>query len=128
MSEETIKIQTTPAVPAGAETPMSNDDNRKSTHGGTFNQDTLSFCRGTNVEGSTARLVSPAANNREPASVSGLAVDSPIAVSVKPVDRRTLEGSTPGDFRTQAAPAAMPANPGPRQNVGQFKGSKFDGS
>jgi hypothetical protein len=35
-------------------------------------------------------------------------------ITVKPVDRRTITGSTPGDFRSQAAPAVMPAQPAPR--------------
>jgi len=41
-------------------------------------------------------------------------------ISIKPTDRRTITGSTPGDFRAQAAPAVLPANPGPREAVGQF--------
>jgi hypothetical protein len=38
-------------------------------------------------------------------------VPAPIA---KPVDRKTIEGSYPGDSRSQARPAAMPPNPAPR--------------
>lgn len=43
---------------------------------------------------------------------------------IKPVDRKTLEGSTPGDHRSQAAPAVLPPQPAPRavsdndENVG----------
>lgn len=39
----------------------------------------------------------------------------------KPVDRRTLAGSTPGDFSAEAAPAVLPANPGPRDGMGQSR-------
>ncbi len=48
--------------------------------------------------------------------------------AIKPVDRRTIEGSTPGDFRSQAAPAVLPDNPGPREGMGQSKvmSSKLD--
>jgi hypothetical protein len=38
---------------------------------------------------------------------------------IKPVDRKTLEGSTPGDFRAQADDVTMPAQPGPRGETGQ---------
>jgi hypothetical protein len=51
---------------------------------------------------------------------SGLNVTSQVEVGpTKPVDRKTLEGSTPGDFRSQAADAVLPANPGPRDETGQ---------
>jgi hypothetical protein len=121
-------IQDTPAVPAGAETPITNDDrstSRKSTHGGTFNQDTLNFCRGTNVEGRAASLISPAANTREAATVSGMAVDSPVAPSVQQVGHLAIQGSSaPGDFRVHGdyAKGALDKasdNGGPRQPVGQ---------
>lgn len=42
-------------------------------------------------------------------------------ITVTPVDRKTIEGSTPGDFRSQAAPAILPDNPGPRDPKGQSK-------
>jgi hypothetical protein len=54
------------------------------------------------------------------------------AINVKPVDRRTIEGSTPGDFRSQASkpdlsPFANP--PGPRDGVcqSQVTSSKLQG-
>ncbi len=50
---------------------------------------------------------------------SGFGGVTAVPVSVKPVDRRTLEGSTPGDFRAKAAPAVLPNQPAPRQPVGQ---------
>ena len=45
---------------------------------------------------------------------------------IKPVDRKTITGSTPGDFRAKAADAVLPNNPGPREQMGQQKSSKFD--
>jgi hypothetical protein len=104
---------------AGGQKPLSNDDNRKSTHGGDFNQNTLSICRGENVTPGTAGPIAPAPNNREAASVSGFAVAAPLAVTVKPTDSRTIEGSYPGDHRAKAADAKLPANPAPRTPVGQ---------
>ncbi|MCU1271136.1 MAG: hypothetical protein JWN74_2430 [Acidobacteriaceae bacterium] len=53
----------------------------------------------------------------------GSQVPAPVA---KPVDRKTIEGSTPGDFRSNpgdvaAASVAIAAdNGGPRNRVGQF--------
>jgi hypothetical protein len=115
MSE--IKIQTTAADElAGGQTPLTTDDRRR---GGDFNQNTLSICRGENVTPGTAGPIAPAPNNREAATVGGMAVAAPLAVSVKPVDRRTIEGSTPGDFRARAADAVLPNQPGPRDAKGQ---------
>src|SRR5919108_6605081 len=52
---------------------------------------------------------------------SGMTVGSQVNVGpIKPVDRKTLEGSTPGDTRAKAAPAVLPNNPGPREQVGQI--------
>lgn len=52
-------------------------------------------------------------------SVTGVPV-----INVKPVDRRTLQGSTPGDFRAPASTSDITAfakdAPGPRDAVGQF--------
>ena len=47
-----------------------------------------------------------------------MSASSVVPISVKPVDRKTLEGSTPGDFRSQAADAVIPAQPGPRDQTG----------
>lgn len=125
MSTEDIKIQTSPAVPAGAQEPLQDDNEQKSRCGFTGSQVfPLSGRTGTNVEGRAARLISPAANNREGASVSGLAVDSPVAPSVKQVDHLAIQGSNaPNDFRVKAAPAVMPSQPAPRQPVGQAPNS-----
>jgi hypothetical protein len=56
---------------------------------------------------------------------SGFTVGSQVTVgAIKPVDRKTLEGSTPGDFRAPALSADVTAfaknSPGPREQVGQF--------
>lgn len=51
---------------------------------------------------------------------------------IKPVDRKTITGSTPGDFRAKPGDVAKPSldkaadNGGPRKSAGQFKGSKFE--
>ncbi len=56
---------------------------------------------------------------------SGLACGSQVSPCViKPVDRRTIEGSTPGDFRAPNLPVDITAPvknpPNPRERVGQF--------
>jgi hypothetical protein len=43
----------------------------------------------------------------------------PTPIVIKPVDRRTIQGSYPGDSRSQAAPVVMPNQPNPREAVGQ---------
>lgn len=54
-------------------------------------------------------------------TTSGMSVGSQVTVGpIKPVDRKTIIGSTPGDFRSQAAPAVLPNNAGPRESMGQF--------
>lgn len=56
---------------------------------------------------------------------SGMACGSPVTVGpIKPVDRKTLEGSTPGDFRSQAAPAVLPNQPGPREQMAGQRDSR----
>ena len=62
---------------------------------------------------------------------SGFAVASPIpAVTIKPVDRKTLQGSYPGDSRAPNSGAGVTDqfknSPGPREAVRQFVGSKFE--
>ena len=118
---EAIKIQTSsPDELAGGQTPLSPDQEQKSRSGFTGSQVfPLSGRTGTNVEGRAASLCSPAGNNRDPRFVAGMACDSPVAPTIKPVDRLTIEGSTPGDFRATAAPAVLPNQPGPREAKGQ---------
>jgi hypothetical protein len=64
----------------------------KNLSGHANDQNTLSFCRGA---------------------------ETSVSVSVKPVDRKTIEGSTPGDFRAKSADAVLPANPAPRAGMTQ---------
>jgi len=63
-------------------------------------------------------------NQQGSSTTSGMSVGSPIPVVVKPVDRLTIAGSTPGDHRAPALAADITASaknsPNPRENVGQF--------
>jgi hypothetical protein len=85
------------------------------------------------------RSAAAAANARPPQAVSlavhgngGKTVTTQPEVQVgaiKPVDRRTIEGSTPGDFRSQTVgQPVFPSNPAFREPVGQsqVKSSKLD--
>lgn len=66
------------------------------------------------------------AGSRPSESVSGINAGSGRGISVKPVDCRTITGSTPGDHRCKpgdtanASLAKAADNGGPRQRVGQF--------
>jgi hypothetical protein len=53
------------------------------------------------------------------ASNSAVTVPEGVTVVIKPVDRRTIQGSYPGDSRSQAANAVLPAQPGPRDTPQQ---------
>jgi hypothetical protein len=70
------------------------------------------------------------AGSRPSESVSGLNAGNGRAINVKPVDRRTIEGSTPGDFRKSGDTAkdsilrAANGQGGPRSPVGQFPNGK----
>ena len=102
-----------------------NNETRRGNEAGGTNQ--FSFCRGQNVEApssDSSLKTSPTPNNRENASVSGMNVTG-VSVSVKPVDRKTVEGSTPGDFRAKGAPAVLPNQPGPREGMGQVPNGRF---
>jgi len=119
----TVKIQSSPAPEAGAQQPLSTDAENGRVRGGDFNQDSMSFCRGAEVN------PGPAPSKVNPGQVNGVGEiapsDSPllgvagIGIAIKPTDRRTLEGSYEGDSRAQAADAKLPANPATRSNVGQ---------
>jgi hypothetical protein len=52
---------------------------------------------------------------------SGMSISSPVTVGpIRPVDRKTLAGSTPGDFRSgNVDHVVLPDNPGPREPKGQ---------
>ncbi len=110
------EIQDSPAVPQGAQQPLERRGNEQSV---TFR----SFPPAPEVQGSSARLISPnlanGAASRPVESVNSMFCSAPVAVSVRPVDRKTVEGSTPGDFRAKGVQPVMPANPAPRQPVGQ---------
>ena len=119
MSDE-IKIQTSaPDELAGGQQPLSADGEQKSRSGFVGSQVFRSFPPSPNVEGRAASLISPAANNRESASVNQMSVGAPVAPVVRPVDRKTLEGSYPGDTRAHAHDAVLPNQPGPRDPKGQ---------
>jgi hypothetical protein len=47
-------------------------------------------------------------------TTNNMTVPSVVPVSVKPVDRKTLEGSTPGDFRGPQVNVVMPPQLAPR--------------
>lgn len=115
---------------------LSPDDQRRSTHGGIFDQNTLSYCRGVEVEASSSNSdakFSPnnedGAASREPANVSGMSV-SGVAVSVKQTAHRAIEGSNgPADFRkggdtVKASLQSAADNGGPRAPMGQFPNGK----
>lgn len=66
----------------------------------------------------------------EPPNSGAMTVTSQVAVgAIKPVDRKTIEGSTPGDHRSPSRDTAKAAldkatdNGGPRQAMGQFANS-----
>ena len=64
---------------------------------------------------------------RNPDNTSGMSVSQNSAMSpivVKPVDRKTIEGSTPGDFRAKAAPVTMPAQGAVRQQMAGQQNSR----
>lgn len=57
-------------------------------------------------------------DSRNTGNTSGMTVSSQVTVGlVKPVDRLTITGSTPGDFRAQANDVQMPPQPAPRSET-----------
>lgn len=127
---DTVIQTTAPDELQGGQAPLA-PDSKKSTHGfDSADQNSLSFCRGQNVEagsGNNGRAVSPnnanGAASRESASVSGMCVSGRQQESAKLVDRRTIEGSGSyaGDTRAKGSPAVLPANPGPREPMTQAR-------
>lgn len=105
----------------GGEQPLTSPDRR----GNESAVNQLSFCRGVNVEVSNGRQSAVRPNNADGAasrpseSVSGMSLGGRAIETAQPVDRRTIEGSTPGDFRAQGSPAVLPNQPGPRDGMGQ---------
>lgn len=67
-----------------------------------------------------AEMVNLGRSNQAPSNTSGMTCGSQVGpIVVKPVDRRTIAGSTPGDFRAKGADAKLPENPNPRQPMTQ---------
>jgi hypothetical protein len=62
---------------------------------------------------------SPNAGLRVKASTPVVTVPEGVTVSVTPVDSKTLEGSYPGDHRSQTVGASLPAQTGPRDTPQQ---------
>ena len=91
-------------IAAEAKVVLSPDQAAGRVRGTDENQNPLSFCRGVEVT---------------PIAVSGFTEVQGIAVAVKPVDRRTIEGSYAGDSRAKGADAQLPLNPAPREPKGQ---------
>lgn len=136
MSDTTIKIQTTaPDQLAGGQAPLTPPPERRGNeHNQVF---PLTGRPGVQIDNDVAaRTVSPnsaaGAASRPSGSVSGLNAGSGRGISVKPVDCRTITGSTPGDHRapspdTTAASVQRAANgAGVRGPVGQFPNGKRD--
>jgi len=122
MSE--IKIQeSSPDYLAGGQTPeQALAADLRSRQGHNCPQNTMSICRGQEVAARSETTgpnrpglvngVFPA--NRPSDLNAGLSVSGRAQESARPVDRRTIEGSTPGDSRAKGSPAVLPTNPGPR--------------
>jgi hypothetical protein len=95
-----------------------------SRNGTTQSQNTLSFSRGQEVSlGSTLPRIAPGKMNGVGPTPDSCTSDFNTVqsrpVTVQPVDRKTITGSTPGDFRAKGADAKLPGNPGPRDARGQ---------
>jgi hypothetical protein len=103
---------------------LSPDAEIYSRNGNIQSQNNLSFCRGVEVPASNGQQspVKPndanGAGNRPSELVGNMSLGG-VNVSVRPVDRRTILGSTPGDSRAKGADAKLPGNPGPRDARGQ---------
>ena len=83
------------------------------------------------VKGQLAELAKPRMTGGN--TTSGMTCNSQIPAPVaKPVDSKTITGSYPGDHRAQPGDVAKESldkaadNGGPRNSVGQFKGSKSE--
>jgi|SRR5580692_9266577 hypothetical protein len=127
-NEDGVKVQTAPDPVAGAQKPLAGDS-KKSTHGFDSGfQDTMSICRGPNVEAGSAPVAGGARNDlNRGATVTGRQQER-----AKPVDAKCIEGSYPGDTRksgdTAAASLQRAANGvgGVRGPAGQFPNGKRD--
>lgn len=71
--------------------------------------------RDANVESLGQKPVAPNAD------INAMAEQyQPAPIAVKQVDHIALEGSNKGDHRAKAAPAVLPKQPNPREQMGQF--------
>lgn len=121
------EIQTSPAPEQGAQTPLTGEGEQYSRSAFDGNQNTMSFCRGAEVPASSQvsdrkfskGLVNGVSASPESVTTSGMAVNGRENENARPADRKTLQGSTPGDFRKHGAGARLPQNPAPRTAVGQ---------
>jgi hypothetical protein len=133
-----FKIQTSsPDELAGGQKPLQTDV-LKSTHGfDASNQNSLSFCRGQNIESSSSisNAKDAATPNNTPSDLNaGLQVTGRSNEQAKHVDEKVLEGSggAGSDFRKSGDTAksslwqAAVGAGGPRNRVGQFPTGKND--
>jgi hypothetical protein len=128
-NEDGVKVQTAPDPVAGAQKPLA-ADSKKSTHGFDSGfQDTMSICRGPNVEAGSASVAGGARNDLN----RGMTVTGRAQERAKLVDANHLEGSNKGDHRVHVGDTAVAslqraANGvgGPRGAAGQFPNGKRD--
>jgi hypothetical protein len=131
-----VPIQTTSLNELkGGQKPLTSDDRRGNEHNQVF---PLTGRLGKEVNNDQpASAVKPNLENgaasRPSASVSGLNAGSGRGISVKPVDRRTIQGSTAGDFRAPSKDTAKNSlhqaaegQGGPRSSTGQFPNGRAD--
>ena len=127
MSDQ-IKIQNTaPDELSGGGVRLSNDDEVYSRNATTVSTVFRSFPPAPDVEPGSAGLIAPAGNNRPVENVDSFYVAAPVAVNVKPVDSKTVQGSYAGDHRSKPGDVAASSlrtasgsDKGPRDGMGQF--------
>jgi hypothetical protein len=132
-----VPIQTTSLNELkGGQKPLTSDDRRGNEHCSQVFP--LTGRPGTEVNNDQpASAVKPnlenGAGSRPPESVSGLNAGSGRGIAVKPVDRRTIQGSTPGDFRAPSKDTAKSSltqaaegQGGPRSSRNQFPNGSAD--
>lgn len=120
----------------GGQRPLVSDDRRGNEH--VSQVFPLTGRPGKQVDNDqVASTVSPnnanGAASRPSASVSGMNAGSGRGITVTPVDRRTIEGSTPGDSRRNPGDVAKGSlhqaaegQGGPRTSSGQFPNGRAD--
>lgn len=126
------------AVSEGAQFPadvLTAEQEQRQRSGFSGNQNTMADCIGRGTQSDIPQGAHPAVKpnvangqgTRPIENVSGMSL-SGAPVTVVPCDRKTIEGSTPGDSRPKGSPAVLPANPAPRQGMTQARvcSSKLD--